>query len=239
MQALGAAGVGIVTGSAGYGYLYERGRIEVTRATLPVSGLPEPLHGLRIGLITDLHSSSTVPAATIRRAASLVLDEQPDIVALGGDYISWFDGRYASTCADALGILTAPHGVFAVLGNHDDETEVPATLKAKGFTVLQDERTRVTIRGETLEIAGLRFWTRRTTEIAAVLRGATSPVLLLAHDPRRLAAAAALDVSAILAGHTHGGQVVLPAWTRPGGHTWARIPDRSGPAAPREHDAVR
>ena len=36
------------------------------------------------------------------------------------------------------------------------------------------------------------------------------PVLLLAHDPRRLTEAAALNVPAVLSGHTHGGQVVLP-----------------------------
>ncbi len=35
-------------------------------------------------------------------------------------------------------------------------------------------------------------------------------MILLAHDPRRLDEAAALDVPLVLSGHTHGGQVVLP-----------------------------
>jgi predicted MPP superfamily phosphohydrolase len=35
-------------------------------------------------------------------------------------------------------------------------------------------------------------------------------VLLLAHDPRRLTEAAQLDIPAMLSGHTHGGQVVIP-----------------------------
>ena len=35
-------------------------------------------------------------------------------------------------------------------------------------------------------------------------------MLLLAHDPRRLREAAALNVGGVLSGHTHGGQVVLP-----------------------------
>ncbi|MBI2188888.1 MAG: hypothetical protein HYU37_17450 [Acidobacteria bacterium] len=43
-----------------------------------------------------------------------------------------------------------------------------------------------------------------------MLRKATDTVILLAHDPRRLTEAAALDVPAVLSGHTHGGQVVLP-----------------------------
>jgi predicted MPP superfamily phosphohydrolase len=43
-----------------------------------------------------------------------------------------------------------------------------------------------------------------------VLKGATDPILLLAHDPRRLVEAAGLNVPAVLSGHTHGGQIVLP-----------------------------
>ena len=34
--------------------------------------------------------------------------------------------------------------------------------------------------------------------------------ILLAHDPRRLTEAAALNVPLVLSGHTHGGQIVLP-----------------------------
>ena len=99
---------------------------------------------------------------------------------------------------------------LAVLGNHDDDRVVPAALVSRGFTVLKDARTRLTIRGETVDIAGLRYWTRRVSDIASVLHGAGPTTILLAHDPRRLREAASLDVQLVLAGHTHGGQVVLP-----------------------------
>jgi uncharacterized protein len=114
--------------------------------------------------------------------------------------------------AELLAPLTAPNGVFAILGNHDDDRDMPAALAARGFTVLKDQRTRIVVRGEPLEIAGIRFWTRRASDIARVLRRATDTVLLLAHDPRRLTEAAALDVPAVLSGHTHGGQVVVPGF---------------------------
>jgi uncharacterized protein len=68
----------------------------------------------------------------------------------------------------------------------------------------------VEIRGTALEVAGIRYWTRRPAEIARVLRQTEDTVLLLAHDPRRLTEAAALDVPAVLSGHTHGGQVLVP-----------------------------
>lgn len=210
LKALAVAGVGVATGSVGYGFLYERHHLEVTNAELPVSGLPDALQGLRIALVTDTHYSSTVPAAHIERAVRATLEARPDLIVLGGDYVTWGDRGYVSGAADLLAPLRAPHGVFAVLGNHDDDRDMPAALASKGFEVLKDERTRLTIRGETLELAGLRYWTRRADRIARVLSGARGTVLLLAHDPRRLAEAAQLAVPAVLSGHTHGGQIVLP-----------------------------
>ena len=76
--------------------------------------------------------------------------------------------------------------------------------------MLRDARTTLTIHGEPLVLAGLRYWTRQLSDVASVIRGATGTIVLLAHDPRRLTDAATLNVPLVLSGHTHGGQVVLP-----------------------------
>jgi predicted MPP superfamily phosphohydrolase len=169
-----------------------------------------PLDGLRIALLTDVHHSQLVPAEDVVQAVALAMSLRPDLIVLGGDYVTFGDRRYVEPVAELLAPLSAPHGVFAILGNHDDDRDMPAALIRKGMTVLKDQRTRVTVKGEALELAGIRFWTRRAAEIARVLRGATDTTILLAHDPRRLVEAAALSVPAVLSGHTHGGQVVLP-----------------------------
>jgi predicted MPP superfamily phosphohydrolase len=205
-----ATGVGAVTGAGGYGYLHERRALELTRATLPVAGLPPGLAGLRIGLMTDIHRSRWVSAEDVSEAVRLLMAEAPDLIVIGGDYVTWGDRQYVGASADAIGALHAPHGVFGILGNHDDDHDMPAALVARGVEMLKDARTRLTIGRETLELAGIRFWTKRAVDIASVLRGATGPLVLLAHDPRRLTEAAALDVPLVLSGHTHGGQVVLP-----------------------------
>jgi predicted MPP superfamily phosphohydrolase len=205
-----ATTVGTATAGVTYGAAFERHRIGMTSATLPVSGLPPALDGLRIGLITDIHHSGIVPASDVIQAIELAMSARPDLIVLGGDYVTFGDRAFVGPVADLLGSLQAPHGVFAVLGNHDDDRDMAAALTGKGFVVLKDQRTQLSIRGETLTLAGIRFWTRRAENIARVLKGAEGTLLLLAHDPRRLVEAATLKVPAVLSGHTHGGQIVLP-----------------------------
>jgi predicted MPP superfamily phosphohydrolase len=210
LNALLAGGVGTCIGGAAYGLAYSRHQIHVVRTSIAITGLPPALEGVRIGLITDLHHSEMVPARDVANARTLLMAERPDLVVLGGDFVTWGDRRYVGPCADALAGLEAPSGVYAVLGNHDDDRDMPAALMEKGVEVLRDARTRITVRGEPLELVGLRFWTRRARDIARLVKGAKAPVVLLAHDPRRLKEAAELNVGLVLSGHTHGGQVVLP-----------------------------
>jgi len=210
LQALAATGIGIVAGGTAHGYLYERYHVGVTRADLPVSGLPEPLDGLRIALLTDFHLTGPDAQAIIEHAIRLTRTERPDLIVFGGDFVTLKDRAFMTACADLLSALTAPHGVFAVLGNHDDDVEMPRALGRRGVTVLADEHTRVSIQNEALDLIGIRFWTRRTADVARLMKDVSGTPILLAHDPRRLEQAAALNVPLVLSGHTHGGQIVVP-----------------------------
>lgn len=210
LKGLAGIGLGAATGGGAHGFLYERHHLELTRAAFPIAGLPEALKGLRIGVLTDLHRSQTVSHEMVVAAVDMLMAERPDLIILGGDYVTWRDQRYVQPAAEALAALSAPHGVIAILGNHDDEREMPAALAAKGFTVLKDARTRLAIRGEVMDFAGIRFWTYKVADIAHVLRGAVPHAILLAHTPKRLLEAQQLAVPAVLSGHTHGGQIVLP-----------------------------
>jgi predicted MPP superfamily phosphohydrolase len=210
LKGFAATAAGIVGGAGAYGYFDERHQLIVERADVPVSGLPSSLAGLRIGFITDIHCSAWLPPEDVHKAATRLNEERPDLIILGGDYVTWGNRQYVHASADALSSLSAPHGVFGILGNHDDDRDMPAALLTRGISVLRDARTRLTINNEMVDLVGIRFWTKRHADIAALTRPATGTVILLAHDPRRLTEAAALDVPLVLSGHTHGGQVVLP-----------------------------
>jgi uncharacterized protein len=210
LRTLTAAGTAAVAGTAAYGFLYGRHELEVTRALVPVHGLPASLHGLRIGLLTDVHRSRWVSHDDVTAAVALLMAEQPELVVLGGDYVTWGDRDFVQPAADALASLSAPLGVFGILGNHDDDHDMPSALTGRGVQMLRDARTRLTIRNERVDLVGVRFWTKRQMDIAPLVRDAAPMTILLAHDPRRMTEAAALNIPLVLAGHTHGGQVVLP-----------------------------
>ena len=210
LKGLAGVAIGTVTGGAAHGFLYERHHLELTKSSFPIPGLPEALRGLRIGFLTDVHRSQLVSHEMIATAVRMVMAERPDLIVLGGDYVTWSDRRYMMPAADALAPLSAPHGVIAILGNHDDERDMPAALASKGFTVLRDARTRLTIRGEAMDFAGIKYWTHKLTDIAHIVRGGVPHTILLAHTPKRLLEAQILAVPAVISGHTHGGQIVLP-----------------------------
>ncbi|MGH9383977.1 MAG: metallophosphoesterase [Vicinamibacterales bacterium] len=216
LQTFAATSVGIATGIGSYGVLYAPHHLRPVELDVPITGLPPAFEGLRVGLLTDIHHSDSVPAEDVSQAVKLVIEARPDLVVLGGDYVTQAERRYMNPVGELLAPLTSTrHGTFAVLGNHDDDREMPAALESRGVSVLKDARTQVEINGERLDIAGIRFWTRGISEIARVLRGTGGTTLLLAHDPRRLVEAASLDVQLVLSGHTHGGQVVLPGFGAP------------------------
>jgi predicted MPP superfamily phosphohydrolase len=210
LKGLVVTGVGAMTGTTAYGYLYGRHRLSVTRETIVISPLPAGLAGLRIGLLTDVHRSRWVSHEDVALAVAALMNERPDLIVLGGDYVTWGDRKFVDASAEALAPLSARHGVFGILGNHDDDHDMPGALSRNQVVMLKDTRTRLEINNEPFDLVGIRYWTRRLSDIAPLVHGATGTVVLLAHDPRRLAEAAALDVPLVLSGHTHGGQVVLP-----------------------------
>ena len=139
------------------------------------------------------------------------MPSSPDLIVLGGDYVSFGDrelhgaGRRTARRAGRTAWRLRHHRQPRRRARH-----ARANSAAVASRCCLTTARRVAIRGERLELAGVKFWTKTRAEIGPVLSGAKSPVLLLAHDPRRVVEAAALEVPGVLAGHTHGGQVVLP-----------------------------
>ena len=108
LKGCAAVGIGALAGAGAHGFLYERHHVELTRATLPASGWAEGLAGLRIGFLTDLHRSETGTREISARAVDLLMQERPDLIVLGGDYVTQADPAYVTPAAEVLSGLSAP-----------------------------------------------------------------------------------------------------------------------------------
>jgi predicted MPP superfamily phosphohydrolase len=197
----------------------EPSRVRLRRLTLRLPHWPETLDGLRVAVVSDLHAGGPhVGEERVEHVVARVNREQPDLVALLGDYVDrnvrLGEEVAPEAVAERLGDLRAPLGVFAVLGNHDwvsGGERMRRSLRECGIEVLENDAVSAQRGGEVLWIVGLADLRERhpdtDTPFALVPDGA--PLLVLSHDPDlfpHIPARAALT----LAGHTHGGQVNIP-----------------------------
>ncbi len=197
-----------------YARQLERG-LTVSEAEVPILGLAAPFHGCTALLVTDLHAGPFLAPRDLERTMDRLMSLEPDLVLLGGDFTSTRVADLERTAA-ALRRLSAPLGVFAVLGNHDHYTGDPAGVRRGltdlGIRVLHNQVDLLRRAGASLALAGVDDLAEGDYELEAVLAEVPPavPSILLSHNPDLFFDAADLGVSLVLAGHTHGGQIRLP-----------------------------
>lgn len=199
-----------------YAHLIEPRLLVVRRSTL--TGTPNTAP-CRVVFFTDTHFRTKTDIANAKRLVRTINAQKPDVVLLGGDLFDNYTRDRASmdlkSLQEQLSAIAAPCGKFAVLGNHDyrdgARDHVLAFLSACGFTVLQNTRIRLSPLDLTL-IGYDRYTTQGIPQELQRLQGDTMH-LIVSHEP-----ATVLGVQCrhalFFAGHTHGGQVLLPLLTR-------------------------
>jgi predicted MPP superfamily phosphohydrolase len=214
----GLAATTLVGAGVGVGVVYPF-NYELTEQDIFIRDLPASFDGFRIAQLSDVHHSSLVPLFEVRRAVELTQSAQADAIVLTGDYTT-AARKYIEPCAEELARLHAPAGVWAVLGNHDHNTDGLATQRAmerRGIAVMKNVNTRLTRGSEELQLVGIDDWSWNQTDWQQAFKGVdrARPSVLLSHQPRVLDLPQTEGVSLILSGHTHGGQVRLPYFGSP------------------------
>jgi predicted MPP superfamily phosphohydrolase len=181
-----------------------------------------------VAVVADLHTGA--PWVDPGRIVSKVNAQRPDLIALVGDYadpsVPLGKPVAPEAVAEELAGLRAPLGVFAVLGNHDwyhYGERVPRALREAGIEVLENDAVAVEWGGEVLWIAGLADMRERDADVTVALAMVPQGQALIAltHDPDMFPFLRT-RADAVLAGHTHGGQIGLPLLRR------AAAPTRGG-----------
>ena len=214
LKGLGTAALGGVSATSLYGWLVEPFNYELTETDIFIKGLPERFENFRIAQITDVHHSQIVSINEVRRVVEIARATQPDMFVLTGDYTT-LRRDYIEPCAEVLGTLSAPEGVWAVLGNHDHYNDAELTARALErchISVLANANTTLRRGADTLQLAGVDDWGWGQADWPRALSGIdlARPSLLLSHEPVVLDMPPTRGLSLILSGHTHGGQVYLP-----------------------------
>lgn len=207
--AVASSPVGIFT----YGAAIGKERYEIVERTIRLPRLSPMLAGLRIVQLTDIHVGNFMKQAKLEWYVRAANDLNPDLVALTGDFIG-SSAHFIPACAAALEKLEARDGVFACLGNHDywvGAQRVTEALRAAGVEVLRNEARKLSVKGATLNVAGVDDPWRGQADFdrALSMSDPNAPTIMLCHQPDLFPAVVQRDIDLTLAGHYHGGQVKL------------------------------
>jgi predicted MPP superfamily phosphohydrolase len=214
LNGLIAAPLVAVSAGAAYSRLIEPYNYWISENDIFIRDLPTAFEGFRITQLTDIHHSRILGISEVRRVIDLAQQTKPDMFVLTGDYSTSYR-RYIEPCAEALAVLSAPEGVWAVLGNHDHYTDPELTTRAlehNHIAVLNNAHTTVRRGSDSLQLSGIDDWTWNATDWTRAFSGLDpkTPTILLSHQPTVLDLEQTRNVSLIVSGHTHGGQLKFP-----------------------------
>lgn len=219
LRAAAATGTLAVVGDA---LLLAPNRPRIVRQEFFLPRWPERLNGFTVAMLSDFHYDPYFSVHPLRAAIAMVNRLHPDLIALTGDFVSvplvgdeTKAAFAAEPCARLLRQMTAPHGLWAVMGNHDDATDaehVTHALQAENIRVLANQSEPIEQDGSRFWLAGVNDVISGTADLSKTMHGvpAGEPVILLAHEPDFADEASQYPIDLQLSGHSHGGQIRIP-----------------------------
>lgn len=178
-----------------------------------LAGLPAQLDGTVIVALSDLHLGPMLGERWLASRVEQIRAEHPDMVVLLGDVFEGHDVP-GKELLEILRRLSAPLGVWAVLGNHEfhgGSINNAALFEEAGVHLLRNARFEVR---PGLALAGVdtltasHYGAEASASLAKALAGPSSgATILLSHAPLPAGEMAGRGVGLVLCGHTHGGQL--------------------------------
>jgi len=212
---------GIISGAYDY---------QIRRVKLKLPNLPSAFDGITMAQVSDIHSGSFYNKTAVKGGVEMLLAEKPDFVFFTGDLVNNLTSE-VKDYQDIFSKVTAPLGVYSVLGNHDygdyhfgkgsspakvkNLQDMIATHKIMGWDLLMNEHRRLKVDGEEIGILGIENWgmgrfPKYGKMELAIQNTDDLPVkLLLSHDPSHWRGEVLQkypQIDAMFSGHTHGMQ---------------------------------
>ncbi len=204
--------------------LYEPHEAIVNEVGITLDRLPSAFDGTRIAQLSDIHFNSYMTSSHLERVVELTNAQKPDLVILTGDFVTAASRRrlsrakaeYAWPCANVLRGIEARLGCFAVLGNHDHQTDPDVVAEALSagsrIQVLRNQAMPLEQAGARLWLAGLDDVTAYRARPEDALRGVPKQecTIVAVHEPDFADEMRNYPVDFQVSGHSHGGQIRFP-----------------------------
>jgi predicted MPP superfamily phosphohydrolase len=173
-----------------------------------IASLPAALDGTVVVGLSDVHLGSLLGAPWLAARVDQVQAERPDIVVFIGDVFEGHEAPGTDLLAE-LRRLSAPLGVWGVLGNHEYHAvskDNASFFAAAGIRLLRNAWVELR---PGLVMAGVDDAPGVAVAPLKMALAGRPPgaVLLLSHVPLPADVVTGAGVDLMLAGHTHGGQI--------------------------------
>ncbi len=226
-SALVAGAVSMVTLSSGV--ISGAHDYRVRKKTIRFQNLPKAFDGLRVIQISDIHTGSFFNKTAVRGGVDMINEQKGDLVFFTGDLVN-NQSKEAKDYLDIFKKISAPIGVYSIMGNHDygdyhgwsslaakqqDIEDLHTMHRYMGWNILLNENRVLKVNGEEMAILGCENWGSgrfsKYGDMNKTIKGVEnhSFKILLSHDPSHWDAQIRpeySDIDLTLAGHTHGFQ---------------------------------
>lgn len=199
--------------------LYRKGiqnALEIAPRSLSLRplALPPAFDGYTVLFLSDLHLDGL--EGLTEKVCELAADQPVDLCLLGGDFRTELSGPYTRAVSQLerlIPAIRARDGIYAVIGNHDC-LEMLEPLHAIGIQFLLNESLAIQRNGTRLWLVGVddpHYYQAHDLNRAFDGVPREDFIVFLAHSPELYREADEKGADVYLCGHTHGGQIQLPA----------------------------
>jgi len=169
-----------------------------------------------IVMASDIHLGTIIGPRRVGKLVNTINSLKPDIVLMAGDVVDEdLKPVIRQNLGESLRKISAPLGVYGIMGNHEYIGGAEAAAKylgEHGITMLRDKV--VDIKGM-FYLAGREdrssnsFAGKKRLTLDSLLSGLdrSRPIVLMDHQPFKLEEAEKQHVTLQLSGHTHNGQL--------------------------------
>jgi predicted MPP superfamily phosphohydrolase len=192
--------------------------VRLNTKNISVTGLPDALDGLQLSLIADVQVDRYTQIDKLKQMQNLLDASGSEMLFFAGDIVTSGE-KYIQQAVDALCGPGPFKEKFACMGDHDfwsDENAIMNGLKECKWNFLDNQHKLIEYKGKKILVTGItHIYSRRISqnELNAILSKAPEAdyKILLVHQPAEFVihSAARAGYQLLLAGHTHGGQIVF------------------------------